>query len=279
MVKLGNIELNGLVYNAAGPRCITEEELIDIDNSNSCAVLSKSCTLYNRIGNEQPRYWDNDILSINSSGLPNKGYKYYNNIANKIKNKPYFVSVSGLTLEDNKIIISELCKNDKISSIELNLSCPNVIGKPQVGYDQKSIYKTLFEITPITTRYNKDLGIKLPPYFDIQHFTNIANVVELFNIQYLTCINSLGNGLVLEDKKPVIKPKNGLGGIGGKSIKPFGLSNVYYFNKLLPNIDIVGCGGIENKEDVYDYLQCGAKVVQVGTLFMKEGVSCFDRFN
>ena len=33
MVQLGNIELNGLVYNAAGPRCITEQELIDIDNS------------------------------------------------------------------------------------------------------------------------------------------------------------------------------------------------------------------------------------------------------
>ena len=64
MVQLGNIELNGLVYNAAGPRCITEQELIDIDNSNSCAVLSKSCTLNSRIGNEEPRYWDNDILSI-----------------------------------------------------------------------------------------------------------------------------------------------------------------------------------------------------------------------
>ena len=88
----------------------------------------------------------------------------------------------------------------------------------------------------------------------------------------------MGNGLVLKDTKPVIKPKNGLGGIGGKSIKPFGLSNVYYFNRLIPNIDIVGCGGIENKEDVYDYLQCGAKVVQVGTLFMKEGVRCFDKF-
>ena len=37
MVKLGNIELNGLVYNAAGPRCITEEELIDIDNSTGLA--------------------------------------------------------------------------------------------------------------------------------------------------------------------------------------------------------------------------------------------------
>ena len=38
----------------------------------------KSCTVDIRQGNENPIYWDNqDNLSINSSGLPNLGFKFY----------------------------------------------------------------------------------------------------------------------------------------------------------------------------------------------------------
>ena len=279
MVKIGNTELNNIIYNAAGPLCITENELIDIYNSDSGAVLSKSCTLLEREGNEKPRYWDNDILSINSSGLPNKGYLYYDKIADLIINKPYFVSVSGLSLDDNKIIIDKLSQNPKISSIELNLSCPNIINKPQIGYDNESIINYLKTLTPITTKYNKDLGIKLPPYFDISHFNQVSDIIKQFPINYLTCINSIGNGLVFDinTNNPVIKPKNGLGGIGGKCIKPIALSNVYMFHRLLPNMDIVGCGGIENGRDVYEHILCGAKAVQIGTQFMKEGTTCFKR--
>ena len=52
MVKIGNTELNNIIYNAAGPLCITENELIDIYNSDSGAVLSKSCTLLEREGKQ-----------------------------------------------------------------------------------------------------------------------------------------------------------------------------------------------------------------------------------
>ena len=44
-------------------------------------------------------------------------------------------------------------------------------------------------------------------------------------------------------------------------------------------IDIIGCGGIENGEDVFDYILCGATLVQVGTQFYKEGCELFYRLN
>ena len=61
-------------------------------------------------------------LGINSSGLPNEGYKFYTDSKlTKKFSKPYFVSVGGLSLEDNIKIIKEAVSNPQINGIELNL--------------------------------------------------------------------------------------------------------------------------------------------------------------
>ena len=50
--------------------------------------------------------------------------------------------------------------------------------------------------------------------------------------------------LIPKTDKPVIEPKGGLGGLGGTLVKPNTLANIYNFKKVLPNIDIIGCGGV-----------------------------------
>ena len=124
-------------------------------------------------------------------------------------------------------------------------------------------------------------GIKLPPFFELSDYEGVSLKISKFPINFITCINSIANGMVIdiENEKPVIEPKGGLGGIGGSVIKPIGLSNVYNFKKLLPDIDIIGCGGIETGKDVFEYLLCGASAVQIGTQFQREGVECFKRIN
>ena len=129
--KIHNLELNYCIYNASGVRCTTKEDLNKLNNSKSGVILSKSCTISHREGNIHPRYWDNDILSINLSGLPNLGFEFYNNLKNK--NKPYIMSISGLSLEDNIFMLENI--NSHIDGIELNLSCPNIKGHSQTGYD------------------------------------------------------------------------------------------------------------------------------------------------
>jgi dihydroorotate dehydrogenase (fumarate) len=59
----------------------------------------------------------------------------------RIINKPYFISVSGLSEKDNVEIFKHLNTIKSINNIEFNLSCPNIIGKPQVGYDFKYMYR------------------------------------------------------------------------------------------------------------------------------------------
>ena len=291
--KIGNLDLETCIYNASGVYCATFSELLKLSDpgfSNS-VILTKSCTLEHRIGNNFPRYHDTELLSINSSGLPNLGYQFYCDNARVIKEhsefkKPYILSISGLTLEDNYKIITKAVNTDFIDGIELNLSCPNVIGKPQVGYDftvMEEIIRKASEIID-TGRDSRPesgsgflFGLKLPPYFDISHYDMACDIINNSSVQSLTCINSIGNGLVIDTEKELvtIAPKNGYGGIGGTVIKPTALANVHYFYRNT-KCSIIGCGGISSGMDAFEHILCGASAVQIGTHFHKKRNGCFE---
>ena len=202
------------------------------------------------------------------------------------KKKPYIISVAGLTLQDNIQIITDL-RNTAVDSIELNLSCPNIVGKSQVAYDPETMelyLRKIFDINDHCTETNPIhmLGIKLSPYFDHEQFVRCADIVKEFPVKYVTCINSIGYGLIVDTdtERTVICPNAGHGGIGGKVVLPIALSNVRKFRQRLPDrIDVVGCGGVTNGNEVFQHILVGATAVQVGTQLMREGVGVFSRLN
>lgn len=277
--RIGNVELKSCFYNASGPRCTTEEQLHRLGASQSAAILSKSTTLELREGNPKPRYVENDWGSINSMGLPNKGYLYYADLIPKMQvyDKPYFISVSGLSLNNNLTILNYLKNLEGISAIELNLSCPNVPGKPQTAYDFEQTKRVLDAVFRSGQHL---LGVKLPPYFDWIHFDQMASILNQYPIQFVTCINSIGNALFIDPQAEavVIRPKDGFGGLGGAYIKPTALANVrQFYLRLRKDIQVIACGGVKTAWDAFEHILCGATAVQVGTQFMKEGERCFER--
>ena len=278
--QIAGVEIEHPIFNASGPECRRLEELKAIGKSRSSIITTKSCTFDMREGNPKPRYAETNMGSINSMGLPNEGYKKYAEWIPLLKNefkKPINVSVSGLSLSDNIEMIRAFSDINEADFIELNLSCPNVIGKPQVGYDFEQSDKVLSEVSKIA---KQPLGVKLPPYFDLVHMEQMADILKRHKIRFVTTINSLGNALIIdpETERPLIKPKGGFGGIGGKYVKPTALANVRKFYELLPkDVSIIGVGGITNGTDIFEHILCGARAVQAGTIFMQEGTSCFDR--
>jgi dihydroorotate dehydrogenase (fumarate) len=276
---IGTIVLDSCIMNASGPKCTSKDELDNLNESNSAAIITKSATIAYRKGNPTPRYYDTPWGSINSMGLPNNGIDFYLDYFEKNKktsNKPSFLSIAGLSHEENVAMLKKIQKHEHISAVEFNLSCPNLIGKAQTAYDFE---RTKYVLDDVFSFYNKPLGIKLPPYFDVIHFEQIAEILNQYPLAFVTTINSIGNGLYInpETDKVVIKPKNGFGGIGGSIIKPTALANVNMLYRLLKNIPIIGVGGIQTGRDVYEHLLCGASAVQVGTQLMQEGVSVFKR--
>lgn len=279
--QIAGVDFGSYVFNAAGPNDVTFDELATIAGSGSSAVVMKSCTIDPRTGNEEPRYQDLPFGSINSMGLPNLGYKEYLTIATQLKSitkKPIVASLAGMTPADMPVLMDAFMSSD-VDIIELNLSCPNLKGKPQIAYDFEATDRILAEVTRNLT---KPFGIKLPPYFDPVHWEQAGAIFRKYPIDFLVCINSVGNALVIdaETEKPLIKPKGGFGGLGGAYVKPIALANVRAFSQLLGDrMAIIGVGGVASGTDAFEFLLCGADAVQVGTQFMKEGPECFGRID
>ena len=182
-----------------------------------------------------------------------------------------------MSVQENLEMLEKIEKSGFNGITEVNLSCPNVPGKPQLAYDFEATYETLKEVFSI---FSKPLGIKLPPYFDFAHFDQMADILNQFPLTYVNAINSVGNGLYIdtEQEAVVIKPKEGFGGIGGEYIKPTALANVRaFYTRLKPEIQIIGTGGIRTGQDAFEHLLCGASMLQIGTELHKEGPEIFSR--
>ncbi|EMW5901679.1 dihydroorotate oxidase [Enterococcus faecium] len=271
------------LMNASGVHCMTTQELDELAHSEAGAFITKSCTINERKGNPEPRYFDVPLGSINSMGLPNLGFSYYLEYAlayekvQENQNQPLFFSIAGMSVQENLEMLEKIEKSGFNGITELNLSCPNVPGKPQLAYDFEATYETLKEVFSI---FSKPLGIKLPPYFDFAHFDQMADILNQFPLTYVNAINSVGNGLYIdtEQEEVVIKPKEGFGGIGGEYIKPTALANVRaFYTRLKPEIQIIGTGGIRTGQDAFEHLLCGASMLQIGTELHKEGPEIFSR--
>jgi len=266
--------------NASGVHCMTIENLQELEKSDAGAYITKSCTLEKREGNPSPRYVDLALGSINSMGLPNLGFNYYLDYVLEVQQNqdtPIFFSIAGMSPEENLEMLDSIQKSAFSGITELNLSCPNVPGKPQLAYDFQATEQLLEKVFAF---FKKPLGVKLPPYFDLAHFDQMADILNKFPLTYVNSVNSVGNALYIdtEEEAVVIKPKNGFGGLGGQYIKPTALANVRaFYTRLKPEIQIIGTGGIETGQDAFEHLLCGASMLQIGTALHKEGPEIFTR--
>ena len=277
--QIAGFSFDNCLMNAAGVACMTVEELEEVRQSAAGSFVTKTATLEARAGNPEPRYRDVPLGSINSMGLPNQGIDYYMDYLLSLQEsqpeRTFFLSLVGMSPDETHTLLKKVQNSGFKGITELNLSCPNVPGKPQIAYDFETTERILGEAFGY---FDKPLGIKLPPYFDIVHFDQAAEVFNRHPLNFVNCVNSIGNGMYIEDESVVIRPKNGFGGIGGEYIKPTALANVHaFYQRLNPSIQIIGTGGVYTGRDAFEHILCGASMVQIGTALHQQGVEVFER--
>ncbi|HRH93193.1 MAG TPA: dihydroorotate oxidase [Candidatus Peribacteria bacterium] len=278
--NVAGIEFPSVVFNAVGPKNTNLDELRAIARSASGAVMMKSATILPRDGNPEPRYAHTSMGSVSTSGLPNLGYREYVGIATQLKKefpgKPVGASVAGLTHGDFPVLVQAFQDSD-VDFIEINThSCPKAGGK-QLAHDPAQMDAMLQSVIGLG---DKPIGLKLPPYFDADDMKAMADVFLRYRIAYLACIGNIPNALAIdaETETALIRPKGGIGTLGGDYAKPIALANVHGFSKLLGNkIAIVGVGGIKTGADAFEFLLAGADAVQIGTAFYEQGPGVFER--
>ncbi|MFC1566839.1 dihydroorotate dehydrogenase [bacterium] len=262
-VKIKELEFNNPVIVASGTFGYGNEltDIIDIEKLGG--IVTKTITLEERQGNEQPRLLETTAGLLNSIGLQNPGVKTFIDeimpFWKSVKNVRLIVSVGGNDIHEYIEVCKILKNEDRIDAFELNISCPNVKkGCMAIGQDEKLISKLIYGVKGIT---EKPVIVKLSPNFiDVVH---AAKVCEDAECDALSLVNTfLGMAIAIDKKKPYFK--NTFAGYSGPAVKPMALRFVYEAAKAV-KIPVIGMGGIMNTDDALEFMIAGANLVSLGT--------------
>ncbi|KAL9132820.1 MAG: hypothetical protein Q9175_006009, partial [Cornicularia normoerica] len=156
--------------------------------------------------------------------------------------KPIIISVAGSPAEilEHYHSMSRLQLNLKqtqdISArflMEMNLSCPNIAGKPPPAYSRNELLKYLIPLVDADPGGVRtiEVGIKTPPYTYQTQFDELMSALlesgkDRCPISFITATNTLGSSLVLSGSlSPALNSSNGtgIGGLAGSALHPLAL--------------------------------------------------------
>ncbi len=232
------------------------------------AVVSKGLSPRPRSGNPMPRIVETAAGMINAIGLQNIGVEAFCRDALpelRVRGAVVAVNVFGACLEEYLEVIARCEREDGIAAYELNVSCPNVsAGGIEFGHDP-ALLEALTARCRAATR--RPLWVKLSP--NAPDLTATARAAVAGGADALTLINTV-RALAIDAaaRRPVLA--NGIGGLSGPAIKPVALRMVWEVHRALPEVPLVGIGGVETGRDAAEFLLAGASAVQVGTAIFRE---------
>jgi dihydroorotate dehydrogenase (NAD+) catalytic subunit len=226
------------------------------------AIVSKAITLRPRRGNAQPRIVETAGGMLNSIGLQNIGIEAILKDVAPVWatwRVPVIANIAGESISDYAELARRLDGVSGVSGIEMNISCPNV----ESGLDFAVDPRAAAEVTYAVRRETQlPLLVKLSP--NVTDLVSIASAVVDAGADALTLINTFpAMRIDIEARRPALGW--GSGGLSGPALRPIALRLVYQVASALPNIPIVGCGGVMSGDDAVEFLMAGASAVQVGT--------------
>ncbi|HLR42976.1 MAG TPA: dihydroorotate dehydrogenase [Pseudogracilibacillus sp.] len=270
-VSLPGLDLKNPIMPASGCFGFGREYSQFYDLSKLGAVIMKAATGEERLGNPTPRVAETSSGMLNAIGLQNPGVEKI--VETEIPflsqfNIPIIANVSGSTVEEYEKVATVLNKAKDLNAIELNISCPNVKeGGIQFGIDP-DMAATVTE--RVKKASNVPVYVKLSP--NVTNIVDMAKAIESAGADGITMINTLtGMQIHLPSRKPLIANKTG--GLSGPAIKPVAIRMIYEVRQHT-DLPIIGMGGIENAEDVLEFLLAGANAVAVGTANFKNPLVC-----
>ena len=224
------------------------------------AFVTKTITPLPREGNPPIRIAETEHGMLNSIGLQGPGIDAF--VADHLPRlsaleTDLWVSIGGFSADDYAECCARLEGDDRVSTIELNLSCPNVEEAPEtaaqlVAAARGSTAKTLFA--------------KLSPaQWDV---AAAARAVVDAGADGLSLVNTI-RGLALDPH--TLRPKLALavGGYSGPALKPIALACVHACASAV-DVPIVGMGGVTSGLDALELVAAGATAVALGTVLFAD---------
>jgi dihydroorotate dehydrogenase (NAD+) catalytic subunit len=266
-VKLCGLRLQTPLIPASGT--LSREALGEVGGVYG-AMLPKTTTPTARAGNPPPRIAETPAGMVNSIGLQNPGVEdFLQDLDAFDLGIPIFVSVAGDTVDEFALLCETLDGEDRVSAVELNLSCPNVeCGGLAFCAGPASVEEVVAACRAAVP--GKRLLAKLTNEGVVEN----ARAAESAGADGLTLINTLP-ALTIDARARKVLVR---GGLSGPAIKPVALRAVYDVSGVV-NIPVIGSGGVVNGTDVVEFMLAGATAVQVGTAsFVRDPREILDEF-
>ena len=260
---IGSVRLPGPVMTASGTAGYGDELAPFMELAQLGAVVTKSLAPYEWPGNPAPRVHPTPQGMMNAVGLQGPGIEYW--MAKILPGllatgATVVASIWGRSLADYRHAAEMLtAAPSAVVAVEVNLSCPNLEGRGSIFAHNVEMSA---EVISSTAACGRPRWAKLSANTD--RIIEVAGAVRDAGAEAVTCINTLlGLGYDPHTLRPVLGA--GGGGLSGRAIHPVAVRAVHDVHAALPDLPIIGVGGVASGWDAIEMLLAGASAVQVGT--------------
>jgi dihydroorotate dehydrogenase (NAD+) catalytic subunit len=264
---LAGVHFPNPIFTASGCAAAGRELNAFFDVSDLGAIVTKSVMRDPRLGRATPRMAETPSGMLNSIGLQGPGIKAFleEDLPWLVEHEARaVVSIAGGSVEEYAELARRLSQAPGIALVEVNISCPNVADRGQVFACSAAA------AADVIGAVRQELsGHSQPPVFaklspDVTDIVEIARSVVAAGADGLSLINTL-LGMVIDPAtlRPALAGITG--GLSGPAIRPVALRCVYQVHAALPEVPILGMGGVRTGADALAFLAAGASAVSVGT--------------
>ena len=271
-VRVGSVELRNPIMTASGTAGYGDEFARYFDLSSIGAVVTKSIAAFEWAGNPAPRVHATPAGMINSVGLQGPGVEHWlrDHLPALLRHGATVVcSIWGRTVDEYRAAAELLAvAPPEVVAVEVNLSCPNLEGRGAMFAHDAELSGAVIEATSVCGRPR---WAKLSANTD--RLVEVAGSVAAAGAEAVTLINTM-LGLVIDERtlQPVLG--NGGGGVSGRAIHPIAVRAVHDVREAMPDLPIVGVGGVASGWDAAELMIAGANAVQVGTATFADPRAC-----
>jgi len=262
---LGNAWFPSPLFTASGCASSGKELAQFIDLREIGAVVTKSVMSKPRHGRATPRMAETPSGMINSIGLQGPGIDRFlaNDLPWLVSQKArVIVSIAGETVEEYATLARKVRSAPGISALEVNISCPNVENRGLVFACDPEASRRVIDGVRKTLGGELPIIAKLSP--DVTDLVSIAKGVVDAGADGLALINTVLSMVInLDTMRPHLGGKTG--GLSGPAIRPIAVRAIYQVHAALPNVPILGMGGVSTGRDALELILAGAKGISVGT--------------
>lgn len=272
--RLGGVVLPNPIMTAAGCGGTGRELGRFVDLSRLGAFVTPSITPLPRAGRPAPRLAETPSGVLNATGLQGPGVEAF--AADDLpwlagQGARVIVSLAGGSVQEYAEVARALAGAAGVTAVEINTCCPNLEDRGSMFAAHPAAAAEL--VRAVRSRTPRHVPVLAKLSADVTDVAGVALACADAGADGLALINAL-HGMAVDTTTMRPRLSGITGGLSGPAIRPVAVRCVYQVHAALPDVPIVGIGGVRTGLDALELILAGASAVAVGTATLHDPSAC-----